>query len=110
MAESIEIKPDGSWVFHGEDSRLKNGREDKQVTYRIWNALSKQFEYQTLDKIYCMNCGCDGGFSARTAVYVKYLCDKCFETSKPDNFCPMPPDEEYRWRMGLPPKTDEEGI
>lgn len=105
MSDSIEIKSSGEWVFHGEDSRLSRGREDKQVTYRIWNMLTSRFEYQVLDKVYCMNCGTDCGLSARTAVYVKYLCDHCFETARPDTFCPMPPDEEYRWRMGL--KADD---
>ena len=101
MAESIHIKADGSWVFDGEDSRLKRSREEKQVTYRIWNPLTQQFEYQTMDKIYCMNCGADGGYSARTSFMVKYLCDRCYEKC-PADFLPMTPDQEYRWRNGLP--------
>ena len=103
MPDHIEIKSNGEWVFHGEDSRLKRGREDKQWTGKFWNQLTQQFEWGVLDRIYCMNCGTDGGLSARTAVYVKYLCDDCFKRCKPENFSPMPPDEEYRWRMGLPP-------
>ena len=102
MADSISINADGSWEFHGDDSRLKNSREDKQKTYRIWNALTKQFEYQTMDRVFCFSCGADGGLSARTAVYVKYLCDDCFKKYPADEFIPMTADEEYRWRMGLP--------
>lgn len=102
MAESIHIKADGSWVFDGEDSRLKRDREAKQVTYRIWNALEKRFEYQTMDKVYCMNCGADGGYSARIAWMVKYLCDLCYAKQPKDgSFIPMLPEEEAAWRMGL---------
>lgn len=109
MGQSIEIKKDGSWEFHpGDDgdSRLKHSREDHQVTYRIWNMLTNRFEYQVMDKVYCRSCGADGGYSARTAVYIVYLCDKCYETNQDPNFRPMPPDEEYRWRQGLKPEED----
>ncbi len=57
-----------------------------------------------MDKVYCMNCGADGGYSARTSFMVKYLCDKCYAKC-PADFLPMTPDQEYRWRNGLP-ETD----
>lgn len=101
MSDRIEIKRDGSWVFHGEDSRLKHSREDHQVTRRIWNPLTRRHEYQVLDKVFCMNCGADGGLSARTAVYVRYLCDDCYNKGDNYGFVPMAPDEEFRWRNGL---------
>src|SRR5271163_2237256 len=105
MADRIEIKPNGEWVFHGEDSRLRDPEKNALVGQHIWNAITQQFEYQTLYKVYCKNCGADGGLSARTAVYVNYLCDKCFESNTDPDFSPMPPDEEVRWRNGLPAKS-----
>ncbi len=91
MSDKITIKPDGSWEFHGEDSRLRRHREDHQVI---------GLHGQMMDKVYCMDCGADGGYSSRTAVSVHYLCDKCFEKPHP-SFIPMLPDEEIRWRNGL---------
>jgi len=107
MADHFEIKSDGSWVFHGEDSRLRD-RTRNQVTWRIWNPITKQFEWQTMDKVYCFNCGADGGYSSRSSACVKYICDKCFELPCWDGrFIPMLPEEEFRWRNGLPPKGED---
>lgn len=99
--DKIIIKPDGSWEFRGEDSRLTRSREAKQVSWKIFNPLTGKSEWAILDKVYCFNCGCDGGVSARSAPYVRYFCEKCWEKAPKDRFIPMPPDEEYRWRMGL---------
>lgn len=101
MSDKFHIKPDGSWVFEGEDSRLKNHREDHQVTYKVWDAMKRAFEIKVMDKVYCRNCGADGGLSARTAPYVSYLCQKCWDKGTQAGFIPMLPDEEAAWRMGL---------
>jgi hypothetical protein len=39
-----------------------------------------------------------------------YLCDVCYRTNQDPNFIPMPPDEEIRWRNGLPEPDKDEGI
>jgi hypothetical protein len=107
MAEHFTIKPDGSWEFHGEDSRLKDHTRN-QVTYRIWNPLKQQFEYQTMDKVYCYNCGADGGYSSRNSPCIKFICDKCISVPGFDQrFIPMNPNEEWAWRNGRPDPNEE---
>lgn len=113
MAQGIEIKADGSWVFHGGDdgdSRLRDPEKNAIPNYRVWNPIEKKFEYQTLHRVYCRACGKDGGVSARTAVYVVYLCDDCYRTNQDPNFVAMPTDEEFRWRQGLPPPDKESAL
>ncbi len=113
MAQSIEIKEDGSWVFHGGDSgdsRMRDPEKNAIPNYRIWNPISGQFEYQTVYRTYCRACGKETGISARQAVYVVYLCDDCYATNQDPSFVAMPPDEEFRWRQGLPAADKEEGI
>lgn len=109
MADGVpnpfEIKADGEWVFKGEDSRLRDPEKNAVPNYRIWNPLTRRFEYQTLHRVYCRACGKDGGLSARTATYVVYLCDDCYRTNQDPNFIPMPPDEEIAWRNGLKAPT-----
>lgn len=108
MAEDyFTIKADGSWEYHGEDSRLRDHTRN-QVTYRIWNPLSQRFEWQTMDKVYCKNCGADGGYSSRYSAMVVYFCDRCWETygKEQANLKLMLPTEEWRWRNGLPPEED----
>lgn len=90
-------------MHHGEDSRLRRGREDKQVTYRVFNPILGKFEYRVMDKVYCKNCGTEGGYSAREALYIVYFCDDCWEKNQDPSFILMPPDEEIRWRNGLAP-------
>lgn len=109
MANSIEIKPDGSWVFHGGDdgdSRLRDPEKNAVPNYRLWNPLTNRYEYHTLYKVYCRNCGKEEGFAARQAVYIVYFCDDCWAKNQDPNFVLMPPDEEYRWRQGLKPDED----
>ncbi len=108
MSDRIEIKPDGSWIFHGEDSRLRDPGKNEVTNYRVWNPLEKKFEYRVMHRVYCLNCGADGGLTARTALYVKYICDKCFEVQQPADFIPMLPEEEVRWRHGLPSLEKEQ--
>ncbi len=76
MSDRIEIKPDGSWIFHGEDSRLRDPGKNEVTNYRVWNPLEKKFEYRVMHRVYCLNCGADGGLTARTALYVKYICEE----------------------------------
>lgn len=102
MADHVEIKPDGSWVFHGEDSRMRDPEKNAIPNYHIWNPISQEFEYRTVYRVYCMNCGKEYGVTARQSVFVKAICDDCWTVEQPPDFIPMTPDEEYRWRMGLP--------
>src|SRR6266851_3930782 len=105
-------------MFHGGDdgdSRMRDPEKNAVPNCRIWNPLyidpvtgeRGRFEYQVLYRTYCRNCGADGGLSARTALYVIYLCNKCYQGSQDPNFIPMPPDDEYRWRYGLPSAEEE---
>ena len=106
MADHFTIKADGSWEFKGEDSRLRDHTRN-QVTWRIWNPISRQFEWQTMDKVYCFNCGADGGYCARSSPLIKYICDKCWDLNCWNGrFIPMLPREEWCWRNGLPPPKD----
>jgi hypothetical protein len=106
MADRFEIKADGSWEYHGEDSRLRD-RTKNQVTWRIWNPIKQQFEWQTMDKVYCRDCGADGGYSSRSSACVVYFCDKCWEAARQfPQYIPMLPTEEWRWRNGLPAEED----
>jgi hypothetical protein len=103
--DKMVIKPDGSWEFRGEDSRLTRGREAKQVTWKIKNPLTGKSEWATMDRVYCMNCGADGGVSARSATYVRYFCQACWpKIQSTGQFIPMATDEEFRWRNGLKEK------
>lgn len=120
MSQSIEIRADGSWVFHGGDdgdSRLRDPEKNAIPNYRLWNPLwinpatglkEGRYEYQTVHRVYCRSCGADGGISARTSVYIVYYCEKHAQTDP--NFIPMPPDEEFRWRQGLPPRSDDDEV
>lgn len=103
MSDYFEIKPDGSWVFHGEDSRLRD-RTRNQKEFTIWNPSTRRMERRWGDHCYCYNCGADGGYSARESPCVKFICDKC--ATLPcwnGRFIPMLPEEEWCWRNGLPP-------
>jgi hypothetical protein len=104
MANSWEIKADGSWIFHGGDdgdSRLRDPEKNALPNVRLWNAITRQFEYRVMYKVYCRSCGADGGLACREATYVIYLCDDCYKDNQDPNFVPMPPDEEIRWRNGI---------
>lgn len=106
MSDEFHIRADGSWEFKGEDSRLKD-RTRNQVTWRIWNPIAQEFQWQTMDKVYCRDCGTDGGYSSRNSPAVFYLCPKCAD--KPGHkmdWVPMLPHEEWCWRNGLPPPKD----
>jgi hypothetical protein len=48
-----------------------------------------------MEKIYCVNCGVEGGFVMRDSVpFVSYLCNKCvFQFGQPP-LLPVPEDEE----------------
>lgn len=106
MSDEFHIKADGSWEFKGEDSRLRDHTRN-QVTWRIWNPISQQFEWQTMDKVYCFNCGADGGYCARNSPYIAYFCDKCWEKGQdPARWVPMTPHEEWCWRNNLPAPKD----
>ena len=111
MSQNIHVRADGSWEFtygNDGDSRLRDPEKNAVPNYRVYNPITGTFDYQTLYRVYCRNCGVDGGLSARTAVYVVYLCDDCFPKNQDSNFIPMPSDEEVRWRQGLPPEGEED--
>lgn len=120
MARGIEVKPNGEWVFHGGDdgdSRLRDPEKNAIPNFRVWNPLYEnadgtrgRFEYQVMYRTYCRSCGADGGLSARTALYVVYLCENCYHKNQDPNFIAMPSDEEYRWRYGLPSAEEEARI
>lgn len=103
MSDEFHIKADGSWEFKGEDSRLKD-RTRNQVTWRIWNPIAQAFQWQTMDKVYCFDCGADGGYSSRNSPMIRYICQKCWDKGCwNQQFIPMLPMEEHRWRNGLSP-------
>jgi len=111
VSQSISINADGSWKFHAGDdgdSRLRDPDKNAVSNYRIFNQLTGKFEYTVLHRVYCRSCGKDGGLSARTAVYIIYLCENCAETNQDPNLTLMPSDEEYRWRQGLPAEGEKE--
>lgn len=121
MAQRIEIKPNGEWIFHGGDdgdSRLRDPEKNAVPNFRVWNPLyvdpvtgeRGRFEYQVMYHVYCRSCGADGGLSARTTLYVVYLCENCYARNQDPNFVAMPPDEEYRWRYNLPSAEEEARI
>ena len=103
MSDKVVIKPDGSWEFQGEDSRMRNPSFGEKVNYRVPNPLTGKSEYRVMHRVFCMNCGADGGLSAREASFVMFLCDDCYNsgTDWSKKFCPMLPDEEYAWRQGI---------
>jgi len=110
MAQGIEIKQDGSWVFHGEDSRMRDPEKNAIPNFRVVNPFTGKSDYQTVYRTYCRACGVETGISARSAPYVIYLCEKCAPTNQDPNLVLMPPDEEFRWRNGLPDKDKDNAL
>ena len=72
MGEPIEKH---SWnrelEFGMPDSRLTvdraKGQRQAMVPYgRMW-----------MDRVFCMNCGCDGGLATPELQFLSYICDEC---------------------------------
>jgi hypothetical protein len=111
MSGQFHIQPDGSWTYDGEDSQLRDKRRN-QVTWRIWNPFTEQFEWKTMNPTYCRNCGVHTGYTNRECAYIVDFCNPCFNSSSVQaeistgKLIPQLPDEEWRWRNGLPPPED----
>ena len=94
MSDKVIIRNSGEWLFSGEDSRLRREREEKQVQGILG---------QYMDRVYCLNCGADGGMAMKSSLFVKYLCDNCADKFGPElanhGLVQMPESEEIHWRI-----------
>ena len=105
--DEFHIKPDGSWEFKGEDSRLRDHSRNQQQ-FKIWNPLLQRWESHWGDHVYCRDCGADGGYCSQNLPAITYFCDKCWPAaSQFSHYIPMLPHEEWRYRNGLPPKGED---
>jgi hypothetical protein len=106
LADEFHIKKDGSWSFHGEDSRLKD--KSKTVNRYIFNPFTGKMEYMQLLPTYCKGCGKFYGYSARESSYVVAFCDDCWKwASQHPRYVPMLPHEEWAWINGQPDPWEE---
>ena len=90
--DEVKIDNNGIWTFEGEDSRLRREREEKQIQGILG---------QYMDRVFCLNCGVDGGFAMKSSLFVKYLCDNCADKFGSElarmGLIQMPPEEEREW-------------